>query len=298
MGAVLSKFGGEYVLRIAVPLFLAAALCSSVGSSVAVAADSSAHNRLTDKERAEGWTLLFDGKSMANWIDPAGENPPGDAWTIEDGCLKAKPNPRITEDLVSKEKYGDFELQWDWKVSPGGNSGVKYRIQKFVVLSPETKKRAAAKKFEDEVNYAIEHGSVGDRAKIGSSHKAQIYVIGFEYQMIDDTGDTDARNGGLYQTGAFYGIQAPSKSAAKPVGEFNHSRLVVKGRHVEHWLNGVKVVDSTFEGDHFRNAVAKRWGKDSPAYHLMVDQPAEQCPFSLQNHDHATWFRDIKIKRL
>jgi hypothetical protein len=281
-------------LRIAVPLFLIAALCSSPGSSLVLAADSSAHNRLTDKERAEGWMLLFDGKSMANWIDPAAANPPGDAWSIEDGCLKAKANPRITEDLVSKEKYGDFELQWDWKVSPGGNSGVKYRIQKFVVLSEATKK-TGVKKFEDLVNYGIAHPV--DRTTIGNSGKAQIYVIGFEYQMIDDAGDTDAKNGGLYQTGAFYGIQAPSTSAAKPVGEFNHSRLVVKGKHVEHWLNGVKVVDSTFDGDHFRNAVAKRWGKDSPAYHLMVDQPAEQCPFSLQNHDHATWFRDIKIKR-
>jgi hypothetical protein len=285
-------------LRIAVSLFLAAAVCSFPGSSLVLAADSSAHNRLTAKERADGWKLLFDGKSMANWVDPATENPPGDAWSIEDGCLKAKANPRITEDLVSKEKYGDFELQWDWRVSPGGNSGVKYRIQKFVVLSQATKKDSGSTKFEDLVNYGISHSAEDDRAKIGNSGKAQIYVIGFEYQMIDDGGDTDAKNGGLYQTGAFYGIQAPSKPAAKPVGEFNHSRIVVKGKHVEHWLNGVKVVDSSFDGDSFRAAIAKRWGKDSPAYRLMVDQPAEQCPFSLQNHDHATWFRDIKIKRL
>jgi hypothetical protein len=294
MGAVLTKYRGEYVLKIAISVFLAAALCSFLVAG----ADSSTHNRLTAKERADGWKLLFDGKSMTNWIDPAAANPPGDAWSIEDGCLKAKPNPRITEDLVSTEKYRDFELQWDWKVSLNGNSGVKYRIQKFVVLTEATKKESGAKKFEDLVNYGISHSAEGDRTKVGNSGKAQIYVIGFEYQMIDDAGDTDAKNGGLYKTGAFYGIQGPLRPAARPVGEFNHSRLVVRGKHVEHWLNGVKVVDSTFDGDRFRDAVAKRWGKDSAAYHLMVDQPAEQCPFSLQNHDHATWFRDIKIKRL
>lgn len=279
-------------MRIVASLLLTAALCASLSA----AAESSKHNSLTAKERAEGWKLLFDGKTMANWIDPTGENPPGDAWSIEDGCLKAKPNPRITEDLVSAEKYGDFELQWDWKISAGGNSGLKYRIQKFVVLSDATK-APGVKKFEDQVNYSITHGSESDRSKIGSG-KAQIYVVGFEYQMIDDNADTDAKNGGVYKTGALYGVQAPAKAAARPIGEFNHSVLIVKGKHVEHWLNGVKVVDSRLDSDELKHAIAKRWGNGTPAYHLMVDQPAAECPISLQNHDHAAWFRNIKIKRL
>ncbi len=104
---------------------------------------------------------------MTNWIEPGKENPPGDAWSIDDGCLKAKPHPRITEDLVSKEKYGDFELQFDWKLSAGGNSGLKYRIQKFIVLAKATED-PSIKKFEDQVDYAIAHSSESDRSKIGT----------------------------------------------------------------------------------------------------------------------------------
>lgn len=127
-----------------------AALCAS---SVAVQA-AEPHNALSAKERAEGWQLLFDVKTMTHWINPADEKPRGDAWSIDDGCLKATSHPRITEDLVSQRKYRDFELQWDWKIAPGGNSGVKYRIQRFVVLSKQTVP-ASAKRFEDKVAYAI-----------------------------------------------------------------------------------------------------------------------------------------------
>src|SRR4051812_13071331 len=105
----------RYVLRIAV-LACAAAL-------IAPAAD----NQLTPKENAEGWKLLFDGKTFANWEDPAKRTPAGDSFTIEDGCIKPVPHARIEEDLFTKETYRDFELVFDWKISPGGNSGVKYR---------------------------------------------------------------------------------------------------------------------------------------------------------------------------
>jgi hypothetical protein len=255
------------------------------------------HNMLSAKERADGWQLLFDGKTMHHWIDPAGENPPGDAWSIDDGCLKATPHPRITEDLVSQRKYRDFELQWDWKIAPGGNSGMKYRIQRFVVLSKQTVP-AGAKRFEDKVDYAINHSTEADRSKIGSSERAHVYVVGFEYQMIDNARHPDARRGLVYQTGALYSIMGPSQAASKPAGEFNHSLLIVKGEHVEHWLNGVKVVDTTLNTEQMKKDLAKRWGANSEVYRLLVDQPVKDCPISLQNHDNDAWFRDIKIKPL
>jgi hypothetical protein len=269
------------------------ALCAS--SFAVLAAEP--HNTLSAKERAEGWQLLFDGRTMNHWIDPAGEIPPGDAWSIDDGCLKAKPHPRITEDLVSQRKYRDFELQWDWKIAPGGNSGMKYRIQRFVVLSKQTVP-AGAKRFEDKVDYAINHSTEADRSKIGSSERAQVYVVGFEYQMIDNARHPDARRGLLYQTGALYSIMGPSQAASKPAGEFNHSLLIVKGEHVEHWLNGVKVVDTTLNTEQMKNDLATRWGANSEVYRLLVDQPVKDCPISLQNHDNDAWFRDIKIKPL
>ena len=83
-----------------------------------------ADNQLTPQEKAAGWKLLFDGKSFANWVDNAKKSPPGTSFSIEDGCLKSTSHPPIEEDLFSADTYGDFELEWDWKISPRGNSGV------------------------------------------------------------------------------------------------------------------------------------------------------------------------------
>jgi hypothetical protein len=253
------------------------------------------HNNLSSSERADGWKLLFDGVSMANWIDPSKESPPGDAWTISEGCLKANPDPRITEDLISSTNYTDFELQFDWKIAPGGNSGVKYRIQKLVLLS-HTTVPSSIKKFRDQVQYAMVNSPSGTRSQIKDGEEAQIYVVGFEYQMIDNKQHPEAKNGGPYHTGALYSIIGPSHSVQKPVGEFNHSMLVVKGKHVEHWLNGVKVVDTSLDTPTLKRNLDRRWGQSSQVYHLLVDQLQTSCPISLQNHGAAVWFRDIKIK--
>ena len=82
------------------------------------------------------------------------------------------------------------------------------------------------------------------------------------------------------------------------MGEFNHSRLVVKGDHVEHWLNGVKVVDGSLKAPEVAQGAARRWGVGSPVYDLLVNQPRNPCPISLQNHDSEAWFRNVKIREL
>lgn len=229
----------------------------------------------------QNWQSLFDGKSFANWQ-------PAASFVIEDGCLKSVAHPRITEDLFSKENYGDFELEFDWKISPRGNSGVKYRIQDHLFVLEEKTPR-----FEDKVNGAFQHRRT-DRPAQG-----QDYVIGFEYQITDNAANSDARtNGGLHQTAALYDMFAPSKDSTKPVGEFNHSRIVVKGDHFEHWLNGAKIVEGSLKAPEIAAASAKRWGADGPVYNLLVKQPRKQCPISLQNHGDEAWFRNIRIRRL
>jgi hypothetical protein len=266
-----------------------------LASVAAAAGPPPAPNSLTAEERQAGWKLLFDGHSYRNWIDPARKNPPGDAWTIEDGCLKAVARPRITEDLVSRESYDDFELAWEWRISPGGNSGVKYRIQEFAALG-DRNRNPNTRHFEDTVDYAIQHGKAG-RDQISPGAKGQIYVIGFEFQMIDNQRNSDARRGPLYQAGGLYSLVPALRDVTRPVGEFNSSRLVVRGNHVEHWLNGEKVVDSFLNPPEVLEMLARRWGKTSPVYRDLAN-PRRHCPISLQNHDTEAWFRTIRIKRL
>jgi hypothetical protein len=253
-----------------------------------------ADNQLTAQEKAAGWRLLFDGKTFAGWEDPTKKSPPGDSFVIEDGCLKPVAHPRIEEDLFTKETYGDFEMEFDWKIAPGGNSGVKYRIQDRVWVIDDSAPGAGTvpKKFEDRVKASLEN------RRTARPGKGQEYVIGFEYQILDNALNADARAGATHQTGALYDMFPPLKDSARPVGEFNHSRLLVKGEHVEQWLNGVKVIDASLDAPEVAQGTAKRWGADSPVYNLLVKHPKKQCQISLQNHNSDTWFRNLKIRKL
>lgn len=240
-----------------------------------------ADNQLSSEERIGGWRLLFDGKSFFHWK-------PVSSYTIDGNCLKAVKHPPFREDLFSEDSYGDFELMFDWKISPAGNSGVKYRIQDHAFVDEKP-----GEKFEDEVRAAFLNRP-GERPAHG-----QDYVVGFEYQITDNQTNGDAvHNGPRYQSAALYGVFAPSRDVTKPVGEFNRSRLVVRGNHIEHWLNGVKVVDANLDAPEVAAAMAKRWGEDSPVYKLLVTNPRKRGPISLQNHGDECWFKNIKIHLL
>jgi len=260
-----------------------------IGLTLCLAAGArAADNELSAKEKAAGWKLLFDGKTFNGWEDPAAKSPPGDSFVIDDGCLKSVPRPRIEEDLFTKALYRNFELVFDWKISPGGNSGVKYRIQDRVMLIDEVR----AVKFEDRANASMKNRRTDRPAK------GQEYVIGFEYQVLDNEKNPDARKGANHQAGALYDMISPVKDATLPVGEFNHSRLLVKGDHVEHWLNGVKVVDGSLNDPGVAKGTGERWGTGSPVYELLVKHPKRDCQISLQNHSSDAWFKNIKIRKL
>jgi hypothetical protein len=259
------------------------AFCAGIFATAACAAD----NELTAAEKAAGWRLLFDGKSYANWVDPSKKSPPGDSFAIEDGCLRAVAHPKIVEDLFTQDAFTDFELVFDWKISSAGNSGVKYRIEDHLYVKQER-----GGKFEDTLNASF-------NPRLERTARGQDYVVGFEYQLVDNQKNSDATRGGaLHQAGALYDVQAPSKDATKPVGEFNHSRLVVRGDQVEHWMNGEQVVDASLKSPAVAAAMAKRWGARSPVYELLVNQPRKRCPISLQNHNDDAWFKNIKIREL
>ena len=254
----------------------------------AALAASAADNQLTAEEKSAGWRLMFDGKTFAGWQDPTKKTPPDNGFTIEDGCIKSLPHQTLNQDLFTKALYGDFEMEFDWKISPGGNSGVKYRIQDRVMLDDEK----PGQRFEDRVN-----ASMKNRRKDRPA-KGQEYVIGFEYQVLDNEKNPDARRGNNHQAGALYDMLPPTKDATRPVGEFNHSRLVVKGDAIEHWLNGVKVVDGSLNAPEVASGSAARWGTDSQVYELLVKHPKKPCQISIQNHGSDAWFKNLKIRKL
>jgi len=261
---------------------------SSAGLLAALAVTSllAADNQLTPGEAAAGWQLLFNGHDFQHWEDPARKSPPGDSFVIADSCLKAVAHPRIEEDLFSESSYGDFELQWDWKISPAGNSGLKYRIQDRVFLTGPP-----APRFEDLVIRALANRPAARPSR------GQEYVIGFEYQITDNLRNSDATHGGPHhQTAALYDIFGPRADRTRPIGEFNHSRLVVRGTHVEHWLNGDKVLEAALDAPEVRLAMTRRWGGGSRVWQLLVQQPHARCPVSLQNHGDEAWFKNIKIR--
>ncbi len=271
--------------------FLSVSFCVATTLWPCCAADLQSLNALTHEEKLAGWALLFDGRTMYGWDDPTRKTPPGDAWSIEDGCLKATANPRITEDLFTKENFRDFELVFDWRISPGGNSGVKYRIQDHLFVAPH-EGNGERETFEQSVERSFRN-----RARERPA-KGQDYVIGFEYQITDDTTNGDAKGNRKHTAGALYDMVAPSAQPARPVGEFNHSRILVRGNHVEHWLNGVKVVDSALDAPEALQGIQERWEIAPHVYKLLATQPNKDCPISLQNHDNEAWFRNIKIRRL
>ena len=204
---------------------------------------------------AEEPHALFDGHSTAGWHGVAGRPFPSHSWTIEHGCLKALVTKSTFEDIRTEADFGDFDLTFEWKIAPGGNSGVKYLIHREDVWQPK--------------------GLAGFHAR----------GRGFEFQIADDAAMPKPEE----QSGAMYGFLAPTRLAAKPVGQFNQARIVRRGAAIEHWLNGQRVLAIRL---------------DDPAIRLRMQQrkvPAEipvRTPIVLQNHASEAWFRHLQIREL
>ncbi len=256
---------------------------------------SAADNTLTPDEKRQGWQLLFDGKTMKGWLDPAKKVKPGNAWAVSDGTLHTTLKPTIEEDLFTEKSYGDFELLFDWKLSERGNTGLKYRIQRTLFVD-NSKKQPGPNGFEGLLGRELAtHPS--DRAKLADGGTGFVYTIGFEFQLLDDARHPDARNGETRQTGALYSMIPATAKTAHPAGEWNTSRLVVRGKHIEHWVNGTKVLDGSLDDPRVRAASEKRWGP-APEIREALINPKPAGPISLQHHGDLVWFKNIKIREL
>ncbi len=249
-----------------------------------------APNTLSAAEKAAGWQLLFDGASLTGW-QPTG---PG-TWTVEDGCLKSMSKPVLREDLISVGTYGDFEMAFEWKVAPGSNSGVKYLIQDTVLI--DERQLPTKMPFEQQVAYFLKTRSA-KKELVKPGADTQVYPVAFEYQVIDDAKHPDAVRNASSRAGALYRMAAPSQPAAKPVGEFNQGRIVLRGKHVQHFLNGVQVVEIDLDAPQVRASIEQRWAADNPVRDLLEKMPKAVTPVSIQHHNDVAWYRNVKIRPL
>ncbi|HYP05473.1 MAG TPA: DUF1080 domain-containing protein [Bryobacteraceae bacterium] len=272
-------------MRSAVAFFL-------VGLSLSFAAD----NVLSPEEKKDGWKLLFDGKTMKGWQDPAKKSVPGSAWKVENGALATAKKPNLEEDLITEQSFGDFELKFDWRVAPGGNTGLKYRIQKEVFVA-DAKKQTGPGGFEGIIGRELA-SSASDRKQMAHDSKGFVYTVAFEFQLIDDERHPDALRGPSRQTGALYSMIPAKAKAAHPAGEWNSSLLRVKGQDFEHWVNGTKVLEGSLKDPVVAEGAAKRWGQYAPTVRDMLTNPRPSGPFALQHHGDDVWFRNIKVRTL
>ncbi len=229
---------------------------ATVDTTAATAVPDSV-NALTDAEQEAGWQLLFEGTTLDEWRGFRRDSVPA-GWTVENGAMHftgevSREDGEPPRTLVTTDAYSDFDLRVEWKISPDGNSGIMYRVSEEEDLPYET---------------------------------------GPEYQILDNAslGDDGAT---INETGALYDLYAPTDDVTRPVGEYNETRIVVRGSHVEHWLNGTKLLEAEIGSDTWTDRIEgtkfANWSRFA--------QP-DSGHVALQDHGYPVWFRDVKIRPL
>ena len=224
-------------------------------------------NQLTQQEKSEGWQLLFDGTTTTGWKSISSDSFPAQGWSVCNGelCCNATDLKESQNggDIITTEQYGNFELSLEWKmITPGGNSGIKYLVQ----------------------------------ADLDSTNKK--HGIGLEYQILDDANfswmkEGKMKPGDFHTMGALYELYPCPVKHPKPLGEWNHSRIIRTGNHIEHWLNGEKILDVTTGTDDFHRRVAESKFRDIPGFGEW-----EKGHILLQDHGANVCFRNIKIREI
>lgn len=190
---------------------------------------------------------LFNSENLDGWSTVSGSKDIK-AWEAVDGTLHRKAGGG---DIVTEKEYGNFILDFEWKISSGGNSGLKYKFSRL-----------------------------------------DNQWLGYEYQILDNENHSDGKLK-THQTAALYDIIAPKVDAAKPIGEYNHSRIIVNGRRIQHWLNGRLVVDVVVGSQQWEDGFLKSKFKD---HELFGKIP--QGKILLQDHGDEVWFKNIVLREL
>ncbi len=246
-------------LRTFIPTLLFAVAASSLAAQLP--------NQLTAAEKAAGWRLLFDGKSLKGWRGLGYDTVPTAHWQVDNGAIRKIPSGKVPVqadgqplnggDLMTVDTFANFELSFEWKVAPKANSGIKYNVSEQFSLAHAS--NHAALGFE----YQIQDDSLGDDIKLDTHRAAALYEL----------------------------IAANDKKKLQPVGQWNTGRIVFRKNHGEQWLNGAKVVEFELGTPHFDSLMAKSKYRTIPGF---ADRKTGHI--ILQDHNDEAWFRNIKIR--
>ena len=198
------------------------------------------------------WKVLFDGKSTDAWRGFRQDSFPNQTWKVEGGTLRTIVGSE-SRDIITREKYRDFELELEWRIAPGGNSGIIYLV---------------------------------------SEDFQQTYQTGPEMQVLDDTKHPDGKDPKT-SAGALFALMAPVNKVLEPVGSWNKVRIIVHNGHVEHWLNGRKVLNYELGSDQLKSLIAASKFKAFPRF-----AQNREGYVALQNHGDEVWYRKIRIRSL
>ena len=203
-------------------------------------------------ERRSSWIVLFDGKLTDQLRGYKTDSFPKENWVIEDGALKTIPGKPL--DLVTREKFRDFELEYEWKVAAGGNSGVMYNV---------------------------------------AETETEAWMTGPEMQVVDDIKHPDGKNPKT-TAGSLYALIAPhTRKSLRAVGEFNKARIISRNGHVEHWLNGSRILEYDWGSPQIKELIAQSKFKDMPRF---MSQKEGHIDF--QHHGEEAWYRNMRVRRL
>jgi len=219
-------------------------------------------NSLTEEEKAGGWELLFDGTTLEGW-KRFNHDTIGPLWSVKEGAILCdgegltEGTANVGGSLITTRQFGNFDLTLEWKISAGGNSGVLYHV----VEDPKYK---------------------------------HDYETGPEFQVMDDAGWKGESLHDAQKAGSNYDMfPAPATKKVNPVGEWNTARILYNNGHVEHWLNGEKVVEFEEGSADFTERYKKSKWVDYPDWNKF-----KSGSIALQDHGAPVYFRNLKIKSL
>ncbi len=205
------------------------------------------------------WIVLFDGTSTNALRGYGMDEFPQKIWYVENGALIANPDT-TNRDLITKERFKDFELEYEWAVDTAANSGVFFHMQEDLTM---------------------ESGN-------GNSPN---WLDNYELQILDDENFYDTL--AVRSAGSLYDLIKPVNKELKPIGDYNTAKLIHNNGHVEHWLNGKKVIDFTMDSPEMKELLGQSKFKENPEFHSD-----KEGHIMFQHHGQRVYFKNIRVRRL